>query len=860
LPDTDGIVLLDELRDLRTNAGRYEAAVITTFNASLPFFEELVLRRLEVGGCGHVVLGMDAGQLAASLERSEERPARAGRDYTLAALSAPGGSFHPKLLLLVGPKGGKLFVGSHNATYSGLSDNREVTTAIEVDGPKDRAGARLLHEALAFVLAWAPVREGEALRAVRRFAPWIDGPAPAAAADTFVGSTPGGPSLWTRVLEHLPRPCRRVLLVGPFFDHEVAFLRQLQRSAPDAEILIGIEPSTVVLDDRAARALRGFRFVDASQLGYAEGEHPGYLHAKVIVFESGSECVLVAGSANPSAAAWLAGPGHRNAEAVVVRTGAGATAAVKALGLASLRDAPAVSSASWSAIAERFAAKRSEKRDTVAKPVLHFVESTMGLEAETSTQVDERGAEARVWCPDAVNAFPAPLAVDGSRVSIRIADDAQKSSASLVRLEAGSRTLAWGIVHHPTELAERATPGSQRQLRQALGALEDGTQLESLLKMVNKVIFEAPIEVTTVRAGEPAKAQAAKASGWDDHELGVPLAATARNARRRYRAIASGDIAVLLDALNRRLAEGLVPTGKLESSRTDEAIVGTEDDRLVELPESAPDREALAALCRRKTGTLLRRMVRHVELARNDDDAIVERTLVQLAAVLGVVRSIRRIQNQAQWRGLREPLVDEDALSELFWAACEALAGPAGLLARAGPQASSVLEISEALEHLGWVAWELEVEFGPFSRNAVSDDGDDDDHDPENLARWFADLALLAEVLAGDRGALERLEQTLGLTPVRGRDPSTFTARLAVLGETLRTARAGGSVPRLTRPIAPGDVVLIGKSRELATVIAVRGPHVDVVNEKTGDEERTFLATALVGLDWSRHDTKLRAG
>ncbi len=856
MAETNGIALLDELRDLRTNAGRYEAAVVTTFNASLPFFEELVLRRLEVGGCSHVVLGMDAGQLAASLERPEERPARAGRDYTLAALSAPGGSFHPKLLLLVGSKGGRLFVGSHNATYSGLSDNREVTTSIEVDGPKDRAGARLLREALDFVLAWAPAREGEALRAVRRFAPWIDGPAPATAPDTFFGSSPGGPSLWTQVQRHVPRRCRRVLLVGPFFDRELAFLRQLQKSVPDAEILIGVEPSTVVLDDRAARAVRGVRFVDAGQLGCAEGEHPGHLHAKAIAFESGSEYVLVSGSANPSAAAWLADSGHRNAEAVVVRTRAGATEAVKALGLAALRDAPAVSSASWSAIGERFAAKHLEKRETGAKPVLHFVESAAGLDAETSAKVEHRGAEARVWCPDAVDAFPAPLAVEGSRVTVRIADDARKASASLVRLEAGTRTVAWGIVHHPTVLAERATPGSQRQLRQALGALEDGAQLESLLKVVNKVIFEAPILLGTARAGAPAKAPAAKAPEWDDHQLGVPLAATARSTCG-YRPIASGDIAVLLDALNRRLAEGLVPIGKLASSRTDEAIVGTEDETLVEPPADAPDRDALAALCRRKTGTLLRRMVRHVDLARKDDE-VVERTLVQLAAVLGVVRSIRRIQNQDQWRGLREPLVHEDALSELFWATCEALAGPRGLLARAGPQASSVLEISQALEHLGWAAWDLDVEFGPFSRHTAGED--DEEGDPENLARWFADVALLAEMLAEDPGALERLEQTLGLTPARGRDPAAFTARLSGLGETLRSARSGRSVRKLKRPLAPGDVVLLGKSGELATVIAVRDRHVDVVNEATGDEHRTFLATALVGIDWNVDVTKRRAG
>lgn len=856
MSETNGIPLLDELRDLRRHPGRFEAAAVTTFNASLPFFEEVVFRRLEVGGCGHVVLGMDANQLAALLERPEERPVRAGLDYTLAPLSAAGGAFHPKLILLAGPKAGKLFVGSHNATYSGLSDNREVTTAIEVDGPRDRAGARVLREALDFVLAWARRGEEEALRAFRRFAPWIDGPAPEAGSDAFLGSSPGGPPLWTRLLEHVPRRCRRILLVGAFFDAELAFVRQLKRSFSDAEVIIGVEPSTVYLDDQKARELRGVRFVDAGGLGSASGERPGYLHAKVISFDSGQERMLVAGSANPSAAAWLAAAGHRNAEALIVRKGDGAAAAVKALGLDALCDAQPISSSSWTKIGERFAIKKPDKKAKGAKPVLHFVPARDGLEARTPARLDRSGAEARVWCRAQPDPFSAPLVVDGSRVIVRMADDRQTETATLVRLESAARTVAWGIVHHPAALAERGAPGGRRRLREALGALEDGGQLEALLKLVNKVIFDEQIQVGTVRASGPAKGRQAKAQEWEDEQLGIPLAADHRGSRG-YRAISSGDIAVLLDALNRRLAVGLVPTGRLDSSRTDEAIVDTEDEVLVEPRDDVLDRETLARMCRGKTGSLMKRMAQHLELARKDD-RVVERSIVQLAAVLGVVRSIRRVQNQEQWRGFGEALVHEDALSELFWAACESMAGPTGMLSRAGPRASSVLEVSQALEHLGWVAWQLEVEFGPFPQDVADDE--DGVRDPEDAARWFADLALLGEMLAADPGALSRLEQSLGLTPVRGRRVEEFIARLRALGETLRDARAGRPVRKLKRPLAPGDAVLVKNPRTLAVVIAVRGRFADVVNEVTGDDEKTYMAEALEGIDWNVGEVKRRAG
>ena len=67
--------LLDELRK-----GGYEASLITTFNAYLPFYEEVVLRRLVNAGVRHNVLLMDAQQYGVSLHHHP--PRLAGRQYT----------------------------------------------------------------------------------------------------------------------------------------------------------------------------------------------------------------------------------------------------------------------------------------------------------------------------------------------------------------------------------------------------------------------------------------------------------------------------------------------------------------------------------------------------------------------------------------------------------------------------------------------------------------------------------------------------------------------------------------------------------------------------------------------------------
>jgi len=83
--------------------GGYEASLISTFNSYLPFYEEVVLRRLVNTGVRHNVLMMDAGQYAASMH--DHPPLLAGRHYSLVPIDVSA-AFHPKLILLVGKRKG----------------------------------------------------------------------------------------------------------------------------------------------------------------------------------------------------------------------------------------------------------------------------------------------------------------------------------------------------------------------------------------------------------------------------------------------------------------------------------------------------------------------------------------------------------------------------------------------------------------------------------------------------------------------------------------------------------------------------------------------------------------------------------
>lgn len=91
----EGISILEEVR-----RGGYEYSFIATFNAYLPFYEDVVLRRLVHAGCRNNVVLIDGRQCAQILGEASTRPRFAGREYTLIPIKA-GGAFHPKIILLM---------------------------------------------------------------------------------------------------------------------------------------------------------------------------------------------------------------------------------------------------------------------------------------------------------------------------------------------------------------------------------------------------------------------------------------------------------------------------------------------------------------------------------------------------------------------------------------------------------------------------------------------------------------------------------------------------------------------------------------------------------------------------------------
>ncbi|MER9876744.1 hypothetical protein [Mesorhizobium sp. M0195] len=167
------ISLMEELKK-----GGYEASLTTTYNAYLPFYEEVVLRRLVNAGVRHNVLLMDAQQYAASL--TVHPPRLAGRQYSLLPVRVPG-AFHPKLVFLTGKTKGAILIGSHNMTLAGFGFNREMTNLVRIQGDDDGSGIALAQAVWTEIEYWLdaftdgiPDHVRAMTRRVKEFAPWMN--------------------------------------------------------------------------------------------------------------------------------------------------------------------------------------------------------------------------------------------------------------------------------------------------------------------------------------------------------------------------------------------------------------------------------------------------------------------------------------------------------------------------------------------------------------------------------------------------------------------------------------------------------------------------------------------------------------
>lgn len=297
---------------------------MTTFGIDFAAFENIALHRLRGAGCNNNLVVADAGMLAHALESATELPRHAGRQYTVSGTRSEG-VFHPKIMLQLGQKAGRVFVSSANLTAPGLAGNLEVIGHIAAS-PDSVGESALLASAWRYVERFLD-QDQEAvayqLTRMRKQAAWLMNVAPAEGvvslasgeAAAFLDSN-GKRTIASRFAEFLGGdPVKRLIVISPYWDEDLKALRDLHKVTGAREVCV------LVGGHRPSFPTQSLVEGDPIRLFPLHAEQNRFVHGKVIIAQTSDADHVLYGSANCTVAGVGAtrASARRNDEACLYR-------------------------------------------------------------------------------------------------------------------------------------------------------------------------------------------------------------------------------------------------------------------------------------------------------------------------------------------------------------------------------------------------------------------------------------------------------------------------------------------------------------------------------------------------------------
>ena len=726
---------------------RFEASIIATYNAYLPFYEEVVLRRLVSNGCQYNVLLLDNGDLIKSLTLPTAQPRLAGRSYTLIPMRAAG-AFHPKVSLLVGKSSCRVFIGSHNVTISGYGHNREITTQIELDKGGESLDAPLAIAVWKFLNAWLEHQSDRipqsiiiaAQRVANNFAPCLLNESIQSGDVRFVGADPSGDSLWDLVRPMLPRKAKQVIAIGPFFDRAGEFIKTVARDLQSTDIVLGVEPNSVVLC-RQDNLPTGVRIVDASSLG--RGKDKGYLHAKGLwVLGENGQFVLITGSANPSSPAWIEVPIKRNAEAIIVHLGNSALQMAEALGITLIPSMPELGKDTIEMLAKRAVQPKTDDRcsDSSIALIAEALEKEILINYQGLT-IDQVKV-IRCWEYGREKYFsPINMSWDnlGLHMEIEI-EDLSKVGFLEVELKDGRRIQA--VVHHPKTIARLNRTSNQRRFQEALDSLEsESPDLPTLIRLAGNLIFDetATPATTVIKAQSKKEKEKGVTVPGTLGPLSIPIEET-KERRKRIKEFRGGDLAYIIDALIYHLGQSQKAVAKqLEViGINEEEQIGKEEEISTALPE-VPKFDVIKTI-QGKIKTLVNRMLKIFEIS-GKSKLPTYRPVEQLLAILAVMREVRVQDCRFSQLAIGQSLVPLEHRKRLLDGSVAALFGRRQRLFASFTDAvgnDPEEDVSRLLGLLLWLAYDSGMDVRELRNFPVNN--------PEERREWLSNLSLLLDI------------------------------------------------------------------------------------------------------------------
>jgi HKD family nuclease len=279
------------------------SSIILTYGLDLPLYDGLIRRALNRAGVWNQITFCDFSCYLQDIQSQTAAP-YAGKHYSVTPIWQLG-AFHPKVYMLLGPRRGRLLVGSGNTTIGGLIRNAEVFGLFDFDAEKEKEPQAAFSTVFGLVEELA-TRASDTVRkqikSARQMAPWLASSFVEDGRKVLIGG-PGRPELLTQIIKCLPTTKADGLVVcSSSFDRDLCGVSSLVSSCKSKPACI-VQPEQVELDGKAVQKLGGkvdwYPFVDPYPPEKRQRKDVR-AHAKMLIFGHGKTETCVYGSANAS--------------------------------------------------------------------------------------------------------------------------------------------------------------------------------------------------------------------------------------------------------------------------------------------------------------------------------------------------------------------------------------------------------------------------------------------------------------------------------------------------------------------------------------------------------------------------------
>lgn len=306
--------------------GGYHSSIASTFNVDFEAYETIVLSRLRGAGCRNNLLLCDSRMVTASLDGAFRLPRYAGRLYSVSGAQGEraGGVFHPKLLVQLGRRKGRLLLGSANLTASGIAGNLEIVSELRATA-EPSGEQRILRQAFDYLFRHLdqgdPAVEAQ-LEFLRRRTPWLSETESAPGAVSLTDGTLAAflasgavDALADRFIGLVDEPIHRLFVISPYWDQQLAALQYLTSAWKPSEVSALIDMEVTAFPSVPSALSPTLRLYDRGKAFKSR-----FIHAKVIIAQGANADHVLFGSANCTVAGLGAGTiAGINAEASLYR-------------------------------------------------------------------------------------------------------------------------------------------------------------------------------------------------------------------------------------------------------------------------------------------------------------------------------------------------------------------------------------------------------------------------------------------------------------------------------------------------------------------------------------------------------------